>query len=121
MPYKNDRQVQQDYTSYYMVEGLKTFYNHYLYEVKPGCYTYERNTIQNVLRHLRNAVCHDKLSIYPLSDELNREVTHLIFRDTKNNTEDFYMKIEANDLFYILSELVSFYEKISEDNSNITV
>ena len=102
------------------------FHNEYsYYNRRYDRYEHERNTIQNVLRHMRNAICHDKLSVHPLSDEQNREVTHIIFRDFDEQhstlqecTEEFYLKIEIEDLFVILSELVSFYERIAQDHPN---
>ena len=63
---------------------------------------------RNVIKHLRNAVCHDHLMIHPLTHSTSTEITAIQFED-ENIKEGykarFSLIIDINDLEKILLEL----------------
>ena len=71
--------------------------------------TYKESRCErNVIRHLRNAVCHRRSTIYPLTHNKSTEIQKIQFEDlsTKKGYEgEFSLIINIDDLEKILLEL----------------
>ena len=68
----------------------------------------ENNCERNVIRHLRNAVCHKRLTIYPLTHNKSTEIQKIKFEDVstqKGYEGKFSLIINIDDLEKILLEL----------------
>lgn len=66
---------------------------------------------RNIIKHLRNAVCHDRLMIHPLSHNKSTEITAIQFDDMsiKNLKYCFSLVIQIKDLETILFELSQYF------------
>lgn len=71
--------------------------------------TYKDNRCErNVIRHLRNAVCHRRLTIYPLTHNKSTEIQKIKFEDIstqKGYEGEFSLIINIDDLEKIVLEL----------------
>lgn len=71
--------------------------------------TYKENICErNVIRHLRNAVCHRRLTIYPLTHSKSAEIQKIKFEDVstqKGYEGEFSLIINIDDLEKIVLEL----------------
>ena len=89
---------------------MRTLYNYVKLGPQKGIYvnTYTENNrkIYNVLRHMRNATCHNRMGIYPESAN-GKDITHVCFRDEKDN-QYFELVIKVEDLESILIEISNF-------------
>lgn len=68
----------------------------------------ENNCERNVIRHLRNAVCHRRLTIYPLTHNKSTEIQKIKFEDIstqKGYEGKFSLIINIDDLEKIVLEL----------------
>ena len=68
----------------------------------------ENNCERNVIRHLRNAVCHRRLTIYPLTHNKSTEIQKIKFEDVstqKGYEGEFSLIINIDDLEKIVLEL----------------
>ena len=74
-----------------------------------------------VLSHLRNAISHDRISIFPMSNHANEEVTDVVFTDKdiyNGNPEAviFYLKIRTQVLPRIISEMFNFFKFVADNH-----
>lgn len=78
--------------------------------------TYKENRCErNVIRHLRNAVCHRRLTIYPLTHNKSIEIQKIQFEDVstqKGYEGEFSLIINIDDLEKILLELNQCFLKL---------
>ena len=68
----------------------------------------ENNCERNVIKHLRNAVCHDRLMIHPLTHNASTEIKAIQFEDEdirEDHKGKFSLIINIDDLEKILLEL----------------
>ena len=89
---------------------MKTLYDYIKSGPQVGVYTntYCENNrkVYNVLRHMRNATCHNRMGVYPESAN-GKDITHVCFRDEKEN-EHFELIIKVEDLEKVLVEISGF-------------
>lgn len=94
---------------------MSTLYNYinkgYKKDVYSNTYDEDRKKIYNVLRHMRNSTCHNRMGIKPESAN-GKEITHICFRDEDKENHQFKLTIDVNDLEKILIEISDFIIKL---------
>lgn len=96
------------------VPTLKNLANKSINEVYINTYK-ENRCERNVIRHLRNAVCHRRLTIYPLTHNKSTEIQKIQFEDVstqKGYEGEFSLIINIDDLEKILLELNQCFLKL---------
>ncbi len=81
----------------------------------------EKITPKNILRHMRNAVSHKKISLYPIQDNHEGnidEVTDIVFEDYPEVDESdeslFMLKLRKDDFETVLLEIASYFMDIDK-------
>lgn len=96
------------------VSTLKNLANKSINEEYINTYK-ESRCERNVIRHLRNAVCHRRLTIYPLTHNKSTEIQKIQFEDVstqKGYEGEFSLIINIDDLEKILLELNQCFLKL---------
>lgn len=132
---KDFKKIMPTLAKYIYSENKENFFNTYRYTKEKENWEdnpKEKINAKNILRHLRNAVAHEKISIYPVNN--GGIITHIKFKDeryseliyfkdkkykwqnvddkkknkSKNNKiekEEFFLRISVDDLEEILLEI----------------
>ena len=84
------------------------------YSSKRGREYKEKNTPADIIHHMRNAISHEKLGVFPISSQdTNRVITDIVFDDDKiseNSGEkmSFHLKIQIEDIEDIVMEISNY-------------
>ena len=84
---------------------------------KYGAKCPESITPLNVLKHMRNAVSHKKITLFPVQADgggtLN-QVTHIVFKDFSDDNPEqyFFLKIPRDDFESVMLEISSYFINI---------
>lgn len=129
-----EQQLYQEISQYYNQEKWAFDFptlSRYVFSDDPACfestYTYfdnrrgatlpERITPRNVLKHMRNAVSHKKISLFPVQADGDggiNQVTHIVFKDSSDDHPDphFFLKIRRDDFESVMLEISSYFINI---------
>ncbi len=81
--------------------------------------TYKENLCeQKIIIHMRNAVCHDRLSIYPLSRSEPVEISHICFKDKDDKGHTFSLVLPIDLLEEVLLQLNAYLLNQNKTNMN---